>query len=318
MSHPVQRGPYPARDPVSTPPLIHRDDVPERTVSHGDIAFARRRLAHAAGATQIGCSHYSVPPGARQMPVHVHGDEEEIFLVLDGDGLSWQDDAACPVAPLDAIVHRPRGAAHTFLAGPRGLELLAFASGSETSITWLPRAAVMWAGPRWVPLDGPHPFVAEAAAGPLPRPEAGPRPANVLALANAPATALRGAEVRALGRAAGSRRAGLNHVRLPPGSPGAPAHCHALEEELFVVLGGAGTLELGDGEHPLRTGDVIARPPSTGVPHALRAGEEGLTYLVYGTRVAGDSVYYPQSGQIRLRGLGVTIDAPPPPPSAPR
>ncbi len=303
---------------MSAPPLIHLDDVPERTVSHGDLAFARRRLGHAAGATQIGCSLYSVPPGARQMPVHVHGDEEEIFVVRDGDGLSWQDDAACPVAPLDVIVHRPRGAAHTFLAGPRGLELLAFASGSETSITWLPRAGVMWTGPRWVPLDAPHPFEAEAAAGPLPRPDPGPRAANVIALADVRATSLRGAEVRALGSAAGSRRAGLNHVRLPPGHPGAPPHCHALEEELFVVLHGSGTLELGDVEHPLRAGHVIARPPSTGVPHSLRAGEDGLTYLAYGTRVAGDSVYYPQSGQIRLRGLGVTLDASPPPPSAAR
>ena len=40
----------------------------------------------------------------------------------------------------------------------------------------------MWAGPRWVPLDAPHPFRAEGAAGPLERPEAGERPPNVVAL----------------------------------------------------------------------------------------------------------------------------------------
>jgi hypothetical protein len=46
------------------------------------------------------------------------------------------------------------------------------------------------------------------------------------------------------------------------------------------------------------------------VPHSIRAGADGITYLAYGTRVAGDSVYYPEQGKIRLRGLGVEIDAP--------
>ncbi|MGH2870000.1 MAG: cupin domain-containing protein, partial [Solirubrobacteraceae bacterium] len=94
----------------------------------------------------------------------------------------------------------------------------------------------------------------------------------------------------------------------PPRPRPAPPHCHALEEELFLVLAGDGSLALGDAEHPLSSGDVIARPPGTGVAHAITAGESGLTYLAYGTRVPGDSVYYPEAGQVRLRGLGVTID----------
>lgn len=316
-SRPLQRVPGPgvARDRIlpgsGVPelPTIHRDDVPEREVAHGDIAFARRRLGAAAGAARVGLSLYAVPPGARQMPVHVHGDEEEITYVLAGDGLSWQDGEACAIAPGDTIVHVPDAETHTLLAGDGGLEVLAFASGTDTSLTYLPRAGVMWAGPRWVPLDAPHPFKAEAAAGALPRPAPGPRPANVVALAHVPAQERGGAQLRALGAAGGSRRSGLNHVTLPPGGDGAPAHCHALEEELFVVLDGAGTLTLGEDEHPLRAGSVVARPPATGVAHALRAGQEGLTYLAYGTRVAGDSVYYPQLGTVRLRGLGVTIAA---------
>ncbi len=75
-----------------------------------------------------------------------------------------------------------------------------------------------------------------------------------------------------------------------------------------MVLDGAGSLALGDAEHPLAAGDVFARPAGTGVAHAITAGEAGLTYLAYGTRVPGDSVYYPNASQVRLRGLGVTID----------
>jgi len=292
-------------------PVINRSDVAEATASEGDIRFARRRLAAAAGSRRIGASLYAVPAGVRQMPVHVHGDEEEIFYVLSGAGLSWQRSGACAVAPGDAIVHPPQGEPHTFLAGDAGLELLAFASGSDTNITYLPRAKVMWCGPRWVPVDSPHPFRAEAAAGALERPEPGERPANVVALAELRPRSLpepEEAQVRALGQAAGAVRAGLNHVKLRSGASGPPPHCHALEEELFVVLEGTGTLRLGEDRHPLRAGDVIARPPGTGVPHSISAGDPGIVYLAYGTREPGDSVYYPQTGQVRLRGLGVTVD----------
>jgi uncharacterized cupin superfamily protein len=215
------------------------------------------------------------------------------------------------VGPGDAVVHRPRGDPHTFLAGDDGLELLAFGSGTDTSITFLPRAKVLWCGPRWVPVDSPHPFRAEAAAGPVERPEAGARPANVVALDEVDTGPFPGVQVRTLGRAGGSVKAGLNHVTLPAGRDGAPPHCHSLEEELFYVLAGAGALRLGDEQHPLRPGDVVARPPSTGVAHSLVAGEEGLVYLAYGTREPGDSVYYTETGKVRLRGLGVTLDVPP-------
>jgi uncharacterized cupin superfamily protein len=295
---------------MSAPAVVNRSDVSEIEVREGDMAFARRRLGAAAGCRRIGASVYVVAPGARQMPVHVHGDEEEIFYVLSGSGLGFEKGDAYPVSAGEAVMHPPHGRPHTFLAGDAGLELLAFASGSDTSITYLPRAKVMWCGPRWVPLDSPHPFRAEGLAGPLKRPAidpARPRPANVVALDDVAPGPVPGADVRALGQAAGSSHAGLNHVTLQPGQTGAPAHCHALEEELFYVLEGSGTLTLGGDEHPLRRGDVVARPPSTGVGHAMRAGESGMTYLAYGTREPGDSVYYPQSGQVRLRGLGVTL-----------
>jgi uncharacterized cupin superfamily protein len=298
---------------MTAPGLVNWDAVPERRVEAGDIAFRRRRLGAAAGSVRIGCSLYAVDAGARQMPLHEHGDEEEIFFVLEGDGLAVHGDSACEVHAGDTIAHPSGTGGHTLIAGRGGLRLLAFASGTDTSLTWLPRAGVMWAGPRWVPLDAPHPFGAEAAAGPLEPPPPGPRPENVVALAAVDPGSFPGAEVRALGHCAGAVRSGLNHVTLPAGGSGAPAHCHALEEELFVVLDGDGTLRLGADEHPLRGGDVIARPPSTGVPHSLRAGGGGLTYLAYGTRVAGDSVYYPELGKVRLRGLGVVLDVPPSP-----
>jgi len=126
-----------------------------------------------------------------------------------------------------------------------------------------------------------------------------------------------GGRVRTLGMAAASRATGLNHVALAAGESGAPAHCHSLEEELFVVLAGGGSVTLrGRGvgaaneEHPLRAGDVVSRPPGSGVAHELKAGEEGLTYLVYGTREAGDMCFYPDSGRVSFRGLGIALSSP--------
>jgi uncharacterized cupin superfamily protein len=135
-----------------------------------------------------------------------------------------------------------------------------------------------------------------------------PRPANVVGLDDARAG--RPSRARALGHAAGAVKAGLNHVTLPADSDGPPPHVHSLEEELFYVLAGSGTLRLGADEHPLTAGDIVARPPATGVAHSLRAGPDGLTYLVYGTREPGDTIYLPMLGQVRLRGLGVTIPVP--------
>ena len=71
-----------------------------------------------------------------------------------------------------------------------------------------------------------------------------------------------------------------------------PPHCHSAEEELFVVLDGDGTLLLGDDEHPVRTGSIVARPPGSGVAHAFRAGDSGLTLLAFGTRDPNDIVFY--------------------------
>jgi uncharacterized cupin superfamily protein len=86
-----------------------------------------------------------------------------------------------------------------------------------------------------------------------------------------------------------------------------------VEEEIFVVLQGSGELLLwptGADEPELRavqTGTTVARPPGTGVAHSFRAGDDGLTLLAYGTRDPGDICYYPRSGKVYLRGLGVIV-----------
>ena len=94
-----------------------------------------------------------------------------------------------------------------------------------------------------------------------------------------------------------------------PGKLNAPPHCHSAEEEIFVVLEGDGDLLLweedGIAEQPVRAGSVVARPAGTGVGHAFRAGEQGMTVLMYGTRDPNDICYYPRSGKVYFTGLGL-------------
>jgi uncharacterized cupin superfamily protein len=293
---------------------VHWDDVEPVALDRGELRGERRRLGAAAGAVRIGLSRYRLGAGERAMPVHVHGDEEEIFFVLAGRGLSWQDGRTYAVGPGDCVVHRVGAEAHTILAAADAhLDVLAFAQGSDTGLTWLPRAGVMFADPHRVPVDAPHPFDAEAAAGPLEVPEPNARrPATIVALDDVDAQPFGRGDVEALrrdlGRAAGSRRSGLQHVTVAPGALSAPPHCHSAEEELFVVLDGDGEVLLdGEPPTPVRAGTVVARPAGTGVAHAFRAGDAGLVLLAYGTREPADICFYPRSGKLRVRGVGATF-----------
>jgi len=292
------------------PNIVHTDDVDEIVIDRGPLQGRRRRLGAAAGAVEIGLSRYVLGPGERAMPVHVHADEEEHFHVLAGSGVSWQDGKAYPVGPGDTIVHLAQAEAHTIVAGDEGLDVLAFGTGSPTQITWLPRAQTWWMGPHWMPNDGPNPFAAEAAAGPLelPAPEVG-RPRNIVALADAERdrTDREGyrEEWRRLAASAGSIQAGLHRGRLEPDQLACPPHWHSSEEECFVILEGSGQVWLGDDRFDVRPGHVLVCPPG-GPAHALCAGPPGLTYLVFGTRRAGDYVYYPRSRKLNF-GNGVLL-----------
>ena len=288
--------------------LLHWDDIEPVAIDDGDLRGRRWRVPTAAAELRAGLSRYLLAPGERAMPVHVHGDEEELFYVLAGEGLSWQDGRTYAVGAGDCILHLPGAEAHTIAAAGAGLDVLAFGSGSGTGLTWLPRARAMWVEPRWLPLDGPDPFAREVAAGPLELPEPEPaRPATIVGLDEGEVSARRRGDVaslrRDLGDVLGSVRIGVGHLVVEPGKLTYPPHCHSAEEEVFVVLDGAGALLLGDDEHQVRSGSIVVRPPGTGVAHSFRAGDSGLTLLAFGTREPNDIAYYPRSGKVSLRGI---------------
>ncbi len=295
--------------------IAHWDDVEPNRIDKGPLGFTRYDLGEAAGTQSVGVTRARVEPGKQSSPVHVEAGEEEIFFVLGGSGLSWQDGQVYDVGAGDCIVHRVAEEAHTLIAGSDGLDVLAFGERAEAPFSYLPRAGVVRMGVTLEVPQGPHPFDREAAAGDLDLPEPSERPATIVNVDSVEPDyeGPRGRWVT-LARKAGSLRSGLNWGRLEPGHSGAAPHCHSADEEIFVVLEGSGILELWPSPaheqrekevHPIRAGDVISRPPSTAMSHYLTGGESRLTFLVYGTRRPNDVCYYPRSNKIYWRGLGL-------------
>jgi uncharacterized cupin superfamily protein len=288
----------------------HWDDAAAEVIDRGPLQGTRFRLGPVAGCARLGLSRYLLKPGERAMPVHVHADEEELFVVLGGEGLSWQDGRVHPVREGDFILHRAGAEPHAIVGAGDGLDVLVFASGSDTNLTWLPRAQTFWAGPHWIPHDGASPFAAEAAAGPLelgaPEP-ASARPPTIRRIEDMPDKPWGQGDVRAVrhvvGKALGTVRSGMQETRVQPGMLSSPPHHHSSVEELFVVLGGDGVCILDGDEHPVRRGSIVARPPATRVAHTFRAGDDGLWMLAYSDRDPGDMCFYPRSQMVGLLGL---------------
>ena len=293
--------------------IAHWDDVPVLPRPRvGHIGGTWYDLGRAAGSVGAGVRRIVLEEGQVSTPAHVEGGDEEIFFVLSGSGLSWQDGRTHEVRAGDCVVHLAAAEAHTLRAGPDGLDVLAYGTRSSRGGTFLPRAGVAWITSSWVDAGGGgHPFEREADVGSPDFPEPSPRPATIVNVDGVAAERHdRGRShlaVADLGAAAGSQRTGLRRVAIDAGALGYPPHCHSAEEEIFVVLEGSGTLVLGEDEHALRRGHVVARPPGTRVAHSFRAGEGGLVLLAYGTRDPRDVTWYPDTHELYLRGVGVTM-----------
>jgi len=295
--------------------IAHFDEAPAGERSVGHLRGRWTMVGAAAGCVNVGVRRIEVPVGGWSTPAHEHGREEEIFYVLGGRGLSWQAGQAAEIRAGDCIVYLAGGGAHTVHA-LEPLDLLAFGERSDDESVGFPRLGMSYVGSRLVgsipgAIDGvATQFVLESELGPPPLPpEPAPRPPTIVNLEDVEAVTVERTRIartrRNLGLAAGSVKTGIQHVQVVPGKDSAPAHCHSLEEEIFVILGGAGVVVLGDEATPVRPGHVISRPAGTGVAHVFRAGDSGLTYLAYGMRHSGDVCYYPRSDKIAFRGLGL-------------
>jgi uncharacterized cupin superfamily protein len=290
------------------------DDAPSETMDRGCLRRTRWDLGTHAGSVAVGLKRVRALPGGQTSPVHAHGAEEEIFFVLGGSARLWQDGAVCEVREGDCIVHVAEGPPHTLVAGDDGVDVLAFGERKVAEAVVLPRAGVAWVGDTWFerPGAGEHPFAREAALDPVDVSEPGERPANVVALGDVDEQVTRRGPTdvrrRDLGRAAGSVTSGMKWIRVEPGARSYPHHWHSGEEELFVILAGSGVLHLGEEEHPVARGSLVARPAGTGVAHSFVAGDDGLEMLAYGQRMENEVCFYPRSNKASVAGIIMRVE----------
>jgi uncharacterized cupin superfamily protein len=293
--------------------LAHWDEVEEHRNAKGEMDAVWQRLGAAAGTVEVGVNRVRVAPGKQPTPPHSHGASEELYYVLSGGGLAWQDDAVHEVRPRDCVIHRPDEHEHTFVAGPEGLEYLVYGTRHPTEIGWLPGSRAIRIGWPWVEGRDDDPWDVEAGLAPLAYGEPVPRPEN---LRNVDEVELGRDRHQTWAAFEGTELAGLAWEQIAAGKMGSVPHCHSEEEEIFVILDGSATLHLSPSplkaergaereQHELRPGHVVSRPPGTGVSHHFVAGADGCTMLVYGTRRPNDMAFYPRSSKISWRGLGV-------------
>jgi len=148
--HPYERDqklewPEPGERPSS---IVHVDTVDAR------FGGRSRALGSAAGATLTGLNLVSLPAGEEGAPPHCHTAEEELFVVLAGEGELelWappDPHATFPADPQEThalraghVVSRPPGTRvpHSFHAGPEGLTYLAYGTRDPNDICWYPRS----------------------------------------------------------------------------------------------------------------------------------------------------------------------------------
>jgi uncharacterized cupin superfamily protein len=92
---------------------------------------------------------------------------------------------------------------------------------------------------------------------------------------------------------------------VAPGKRSCPYHYHLAQEEMFVVLEGAGCLRVAGELLPVRAGDVIFIPPGPQYPHQLiNTSDAPLKYLSISTQEQPELCHYPDSGKTGVFAKG--------------
>lgn len=113
------------------------DDVEE----NGHYTSKRAMFSAAIGARKLGYNLTELPPGKAQCPFHAHREEEEMFLVLEGEGELRFGTQRFPIRQHDVVACPTGGAevAHQIInTGTVPLRYLAVSTLSQTEVCEYP------------------------------------------------------------------------------------------------------------------------------------------------------------------------------------
>ncbi len=129
--------------------IVNVDDVESVERDGATVGRRVRDLGRAAGSVRTGLRIAEVLPGKLNAPPHCHSAEEEIFVVLEGDGelLLWEGDevAEHPVRT-GSVVARPAGTgvAHAFRGGEQEMTVLMYGTRDPNDICYYPRSGKVY------------------------------------------------------------------------------------------------------------------------------------------------------------------------------
>ena len=142
------------------PSLEHGDPAPRpaniRNVGEVELEHFGDRVTTAPLATtersELAGLHWEqLAPGARGSPPHCHSEEEEVFVILEGNATLelWPRPAAEAAEQVQFaqlrpghLVSRPPGTRvpHAFEAGPDGVTMLVYGTRKPNDLAWFPRS----------------------------------------------------------------------------------------------------------------------------------------------------------------------------------
>ena len=99
---------------------------------------------------------------------------------------------------------------------------------------------------------------------------------------------------RALGDRFGITQFGFNLETLEPGAQSSVRHWHTLSDEFIYMLEGELILRTNEGEFPLAPGMCVGfKAVDRNAHHLVSRGPTPARFLVVGSRVPGDTAFYP-------------------------
>jgi uncharacterized cupin superfamily protein len=117
--------------------ILNVADVEAVHLQRGRTNGRGRYIGRAVNARRSGFNHVELLPGGEGAPPHVHSAEEEIFVVVAGDGVVVLGDDEHPVRA-GSVVSRPAGTgvAHSFRGGDAGLTILMYGTRDHNDLTY--------------------------------------------------------------------------------------------------------------------------------------------------------------------------------------
>jgi uncharacterized cupin superfamily protein len=139
-THPFEREPADLPGELAPRPdtIVAVEEVPSERIAHGRSGFTRRKAGLHLGALTTGFQHVTVEAGMESWPPHCHSADEEVFVVLDGEGSVVLGDEEVPVRRGSVVARPPAtGVPHHF-TGP--VTYLAWSLDGANDMTWYPRS----------------------------------------------------------------------------------------------------------------------------------------------------------------------------------